>query len=212
VEDDFTAFLHGEGTTSWEPRGTLAFPNFVRQSWFDGRVFRVGNAGAFLEPLEATAIGTAILQARSATHWINEFGAASSSDPADLDEVNTAMRSYICRDSLFIAWHYARGSRWDTPFWRYARRGLTRARHNAIARPHVAAMRPFIAAGRALGGVAFSACDDQAQWDRDILPLLRVFRPYGNFSELNFAQIGHGIGYYDARRRRTRAATAAAVG
>jgi hypothetical protein len=26
--------------------------------------------------------------------------------------------------------------------------------------------------------------------------LLKVFRPFGNFSELNFAQVGHGIGYY----------------
>jgi hypothetical protein len=27
---------------------------------------------------------------------------------------------------------------------------------------------------------------------------LSLYRPFGNFSELNFAQVGHGIGYYDA--------------
>ena len=32
-----------------------------------------------------------------------------------------------------------------------------------------------------------------------VRPLLKLFRPYGNFSELNFAQVGHGIGCYGTR-------------
>jgi hypothetical protein len=33
---------------------------------------------------------------------------------------------------------------------------------------------------------------------REVFPLLRLYRGFGNFSELNFSQVGHGIGYYDA--------------
>ena len=52
--------------------------------------------------------------------------------------------------------------------------------------------------GRGLPGLALSTYDDQDQWDREVFPLMSLNRPFGNFSELNFAQIGHGIGYYAA--------------
>jgi tryptophan halogenase len=205
VEADFTAFLQAEGVSIWEPRGALNFPNFVRRKMFDGRIFRVGNAACFLEPLEATAIGTAIVQIRSAARWIVEQGRGRCADPDEVEDFNIATLSYVCRDSLFIAWHYACGSRWDTPFWQYARRGIERARNSAIARAHLADMQEFVEAGRALPGLALSAYDDQDRWDREVCPLLRLYRPFGNFSELNFAQIGHGIGYYDAARGEGRA-------
>jgi hypothetical protein len=54
--------------------------------------------------------------------------------------------------------------------------------------------------------LALSKYEDQAQWDREVYPLLRLYRPFGNFSELNFAQIGHGIGYYNANRLRAKRA------
>jgi tryptophan 7-halogenase len=67
-------------------------------------------------------------------------------------------------------------------------------------------MEKFIEAGRALPGLALSECEDQDQWEREIYPLLRLYRPFGNFSELNFAQVGHGIGYYGADHDHGRAA------
>jgi hypothetical protein len=63
-----------------------------------------------------------------------------------------------------------------------------------------------VEAGRKLPGLALSACTDQEAWDRDVYPLLTIYRPFGNFSELNFAQVGHGIGYYEARRDKRRTA------
>jgi tryptophan 7-halogenase len=197
VEADFTAFLREEDVSTWEQRGCLDFPNFMRRRMFDGRVFWGGNAACFLEPLEATAIGTAILHVRSATRWIVEYGRNGGGNADAIEAFNRAMRSYVCRDSLFLAWHYACGSRWETSFWQHARGGIERARNSEIARPHVTAMAEFVEAGRALPGLALSAYDDQDQWEREIYPLLRLYRPFGNFSELNFAQIGHGIGYYD---------------
>jgi Tryptophan halogenase len=205
VEADFTAFLQAEGVSTWEPRGALNFPNFVRRRMFDGRVFWGGNAACFLEPLEATAIGTAIVQIRSAARWIAEQGQGRCADPDEVEDFNSATLSYVCRDSLFIAWHYACGSRWDTPFWQYARRGIERARNSPMARAHLADMEEFVEAGRTLPGLALSAYDDQDRWDREVCPLLRLYRPFGNFSELNFAQIGHGIGYYGAARGEGRA-------
>jgi tryptophan halogenase len=196
IAADLTAFLHEEGVVAWEQRATPSFPNFVRRRMFDGRVFWVGNAASFIEPLEATTIGHAIIQVRSATRWILEEGRGRCADPEEVEAFNRLMLSYVCCDSLFVAWHYACGSRWDTPFWRYARRGIERARNNPLARTHLARMEEFIEAGRALPGLALSDYDDQDRWQREVYPLLRLYRPFGNFSELNFAQVGHGIGYY----------------
>jgi 2-polyprenyl-6-methoxyphenol hydroxylase-like FAD-dependent oxidoreductase len=205
VEADFTAFLQAEAVSTWEHRGVLNFPNFVRRKMFDGRIFRVGNAACFLEPLEATAIGTAIVQIRTAANWIVEHRRKRCADPDEVEEFNSVMLSYVCSDSLFLAWHYACGSQWDSPFWQYARRGIERARNNAMARAHLADMEEFVDAGRALPGLEISGYEDQERWDREVYPLLRLYRPFGNFSELNFAQIGHGIGYYEANHGKDRA-------
>jgi Tryptophan halogenase len=202
VEADFTHFLQEEGVPSWDQRGMLNFPNFLHRRMFDGRVFRGGNAAGFLEPLEATAIGSAIVQIRSAARWIIEQGQGRRADPDEVEDFNRATLSYLLRDSLFLAWHYVCGSRWDTPFWHYARRGIERARNCGVARPHLAKMEEFVEAGRALPGLALSKYEDQSQWEREVYPLLRLYRPFGNFSELNFAQIGHGIGYYNANTLR----------
>jgi tryptophan halogenase len=200
VAADFTVFLHQQGVVTWEPRVALSFPNFIRRKMFDGRVFWIGNAASFIEPLEATTIGHAIGQVRSATRWIIEKGQGKFAERDEIEGFNRATLSYMCCDSLFVAWHYACGSRWDTPFWQYARRGIERARNNPLAGAHLADMEKFIEAGRALPGLALSQCEDQDQWDREVYPLLRLYRPFGNFSELNFAQIGHGIGYYKTHR------------
>ena len=42
--------------------GVIPFPNFVHRQMYDGAVARIGNAAAFMEPLEATAIVSAQLQ------------------------------------------------------------------------------------------------------------------------------------------------------
>ncbi|MGK7874242.1 MAG: tryptophan 7-halogenase [Xenococcaceae cyanobacterium] len=196
VEADYTAFLHEEGVHTWDPRGQKNFPNFVCRRVFDGRVFRGGNAACFLEPLEGTAIGTTIVQVRAATRWIVDHGTEGISDFDEIEGFNGATLSSVCRDSLFIAWHYVCGSRWDTAFWRYARRGIERARKSDLAKAHLSYMEKFVEAGRGLPGHALSIWEDQNRWTREVYPLLSIYRPFGTFSELNFAQVGHGIGYY----------------
>jgi tryptophan halogenase len=200
VSADFTEFLHDEGVFSWEQRVAPSFPNFMRRKMFDGRVFWSGNAASFIEPLEATTIGHAIGQVRSATHWIAQEGRGRCAERDEIEAFNRASLSYMCCDSLFVAWHYACGSRWDTPFWQYAQRGIERARKNPLVRAYLPYFEKFIEAGRALPGLALSQYEDQDRWDREVFPLLRLYQPFGNFSELNFAQIGHGIGYYKTLR------------
>jgi hypothetical protein len=197
VEADFTTFLQEEGVLTWDDRGTLNFPNFLRREMFNGRIFRSGNAACFLEPLEATAIGSAIMQVRSATRWIVEHGDERPRHSDEIEALNRLLFSCVVCDSLFLAWHYACGSKWDSAFWQYARQGIARAHAHAVARPHLAYMERFVEAGRVLPGRALAGYEDQDHWDREVYPLLRLYRPFGNFSELNFAQIGHGIGYYE---------------
>ena len=62
IESDFDAFLEADGVAEFEQRAVIPFPNFIHRQIFDGAVARVGNAAAFMEPLEATAIVSAQLQ------------------------------------------------------------------------------------------------------------------------------------------------------
>ncbi|MDA7965161.1 tryptophan 7-halogenase [Ruegeria sp.] len=198
VLEDFDAFLEDEGAEPTEIRVRVSFPNFMRRNWFDGRIFTIGNAASFVEPLEATAIGATIMQVRTAQRWMAEQDRQSPPDKDAVGFANQTMRSYVLRNSLFIAWHYACGSRWDTPFWDLAARSLERAGKHRYLKGHVQAMTDFLDVGRDLPGAKIGACTEQERWEREILPKLTKYVPFGNFSELNFAQVGHGIGYYDA--------------
>ena len=64
VEADFDDFLEADGVPEFEQRAVIPFPNFVHRRIYDGAVARIGNAAAFMEPLEATAIVSAQLQNR----------------------------------------------------------------------------------------------------------------------------------------------------
>ena len=64
VESDFDTFLETDGVSEFEQRAVIPFPNFVHRRMYDGAVARVGNAAAFMEPLEATAIVSAQLADR----------------------------------------------------------------------------------------------------------------------------------------------------
>ena len=75
------------------------FSELHAPDFFHGRIFRIGNAAAFLEPLEATAIGTAIVEVRAATEWMATHGPQSSADPGEIEEHNASLRTYIRRDS-----------------------------------------------------------------------------------------------------------------
>ncbi len=119
VEADFDAFLEAEGVPQWEQRAVIPFPNFVHRRMYDGAVARIGNAAAFMEPLEATAIMSAQLQIGMVLRI--RLHRPAENVERDAAAVSRFLVDNMLRYGLFVGWHYSRGSRHDSEFWRYAR-------------------------------------------------------------------------------------------
>lgn len=196
VAADLDVLLAEEGGRPLTPRRLLPFPNFTRRTFCDGSIMRVGNAASFMEPLEALSIGTVVLQLRSFVQWLR-----SGAQREQLPALNQGLCAYLRRNSLFLAWHYSEGSRFDTPFWRSARQHYAQARKNPALQDDIALFDRFIAAGHDLRIDDLHTMADKEQWVREVFPRLRLYRPFGNFSELNVAQVGHGIGYFATETR-----------
>ena len=118
VESDFDAFLDADGVGDFEQRAVLRFPNFVHRRIYDGAVARIGNAAAFMEPLEATAIVSAQLQIGMILHM--RMNRPAEHLERDVSVVNRFLVNTVLRYGLFVGWHYSCGSRYDSEFWRHA--------------------------------------------------------------------------------------------
>lgn len=119
VEADFDKLLEEDQVTEFEKRAVLQFPNFVHRQIYDGSIARIGNAAAFMEPLEATAIVTAQLQIEMVLHM--RLNRKIESLDGDTEVVNRFLRNNLLCTGLFVGWHYSNGSIHDTEFWRHAR-------------------------------------------------------------------------------------------
>ena len=85
------------------------FKNYVvKDMVIDGRIALNGNRLFFLEPMEATAL-----------HSYIEVATALSNH--GIDRINYHFQKYIREIQNFILWHYSFGSKYDTPFWDYAK-------------------------------------------------------------------------------------------
>jgi len=80
----------------------------------DGRIFLNGNRLFFLEPLEATAIHTSL-------QWARECFTVSVIKERTTQDIVKYIRKHINEIQNFILWHYQFGSKYDTPFWDYAK-------------------------------------------------------------------------------------------
>ncbi len=119
VESDFDSFLESDGVSEFEQRAVIRFPNFVHRQMYDGAVARIGNAAAFMEPLEATAIVSAQLQIGMVLHM--RLNRSAEYLERDAPVVNRFLINKILCYGLFVGWHYSVGSMYETEFWRYAR-------------------------------------------------------------------------------------------
>ena len=119
VESDFDAFLHTDGVSEFEQRSVISFPNFVHRQIYDGAIARIGNAAAFMEPLEATAIVSAQLQVGMVLRM--RLSRSIESLEGDAPVVNRFLINNVLCYGLFVGWHYSGGSKYDTEFWHYAR-------------------------------------------------------------------------------------------
>ena len=119
VESDFDAFLETDGVSEFEQRAVIPFPNFVHRHMYDGAVARIGNAAAFMEPLEATAIVSAQLQIGMVLHI--RLNRSIGNLERDAPVVNRFLVNNMLCYGLFVGWHYSCGSKYDSEFWRHAR-------------------------------------------------------------------------------------------
>ena len=132
VESDFDAFLESDGVSQFEQRAVIPFPNFVHRRIFDGAIARVGNAAAFMEPLEATAIVSAQLQIGMVLQI--RLNRPVEHLERDAPVVNRFLISNMLCYGLFVGWHYSCGSIYDSEFWRHAREH-TWPQHRSAAAP-----------------------------------------------------------------------------
>ena len=180
VEADFDAFLESDGVSEFEQRAVIPFPNFVHRRMYDGAVARIGNAAAFMEPLEATAIVSAQLQVGMVLHM--HLNRSPENVDGDAPVVNRFLVGSMLRYGLFVGWHYSRGSRYDSEFWRHARDKVW-PRHRQAADPEVVgcdALRKFDEMIELLNQPVI----DKADWDRMCaVPLT------------SYAQVSQGLGW-----------------
>ncbi len=134
VESDFDAFLETDGVSEFEQRAVIPFPNFVHRHIYDGAVARIGNAAAFMEPLEATAIVSAQFQIGMVLQM--RLNRSVEYLERDAPVVNRFLVNNMLCYGLFVGWHYSCGSRYDSPFWRRARDHVW-PRHRKAADPRV---------------------------------------------------------------------------
>ena len=162
VESDFDVFLDTDGVSEFEQRAVIQFPNFVHRQIYDGVIARVGNAAAFMEPLEATAIVSAQLQIGMVLHI--RFNRSIEHLDRDAPVVNRFLISNMLRYGLFVGWHYSCGSRYDSGFWRHARDHVW-PRYRKAADPELvgcSALRKFDEMIKLLN----QSVIDKADWNR----------------------------------------------
>jgi tryptophan halogenase len=96
------------------PDGHLIFENYLAKNCFYGeRTILNGNRLSFLEPLEATSTEFYEKVAMVALGHISRG--------VDKEICNGSIRFEMSQIKNFILWHYQFGSKFDTPFWEYAK-------------------------------------------------------------------------------------------
>ena len=92
------------------------FKNYVaKKPIIDDRINLGGNRLFFLEPLESTAIASYLMWARLIWDWIID----KKTTPA---RITNQFHLAAMQTQNFILWHYMYGSKYDTPFWKAARK------------------------------------------------------------------------------------------
>ena len=180
VEADFDAFLETNGVAEFEQRAVIPFPNFVHREIYDGAVARIGNAAAFMEPLQATAIVSAQLQIGMILNV--RLNRPPEHQERDAPVVNRFLVSSMLCYGLFVGWHYHCGSRYDSGFWRHAR-DRAWPQHRKVADPD------------AVDCTALRKFDDMIELlNRPVIDKADWNRMCGGFSLTSYAQMCQGLG------------------
>ena len=198
IDEDFDVFLAEDGVEDARHDQYLQFPNFACRRFFDGALFKIGNAASFLEPLEATAIGVIVRQMTTFSYWplgkLARHGEKVQLRETNVDVLNNYLSKSFQQISLFVAWHYAMGSQFDSPFWRYARsnfdREIDRVEHQSMLgefKEVLARVRRRADPFENFQGISLS--DDVSS---ETAPATDP----GKWEETLLAELGYGIGYF----------------
>ena len=112
VQEDIKEVFKQFNLTPSSKTNSFSFDNYFRKQNFYDRVAYNGNASFFLEPLEATSIDVIIRN----THLSIDFLRGEST----LGEVNIKYQDHLNEIEEMIMLHYLAGSKFNTPFWKFA--------------------------------------------------------------------------------------------
>ncbi len=96
-----------------------SFRNYIaKRPIIDDRVILNGNKLSFIEPLEATSITCYDFWTKGTMQAIMAPG---HNIPQELEKCVLTNAKMIYQNMNFILYHYSQGSKYDTPFWDYAK-------------------------------------------------------------------------------------------
>ena len=205
IETDFEEFLQLEGVTCVGSDKHLHFPNFTQRTFFDGALFKLGNAASFIEPLEATAIGFILNQVEVLSYWplrhLAKLEKRGKLNENDLKVFNRYLLNFACKISIFVGWHYVSGSRFDTEFWQFAKSNFKKEIEKMPNQELIREFRRYLQAGTECPHPIenFSEFSKLAAADPlKITHQLRGADPivFAQWRHLSFAEVGYGIGYF----------------
>jgi tryptophan 7-halogenase len=206
VEKDFDDFFRSEGVVySGEPK-KLSFPNFTQRNLFDGALFKIGNTASFIEPLEATAIGYIVKQVESISCWpLQHFAGLERREELSKDklhEFNQYFFNYGLELSVFIGWHYANASRFDSKFWNFARSNFEREINKLENQEILNGFERFLRLGENsyhptedFSSFVFSTEISQVSFLGNIRNGMYDLS-FNQWPKSSFAEMGYGIGYF----------------
>lgn len=212
IEADFDELFDAESITYTGQPKHLTFPNFTQRSFFDGALFKIGNTASFLEPLEATAIECIIRQVESISYWpLRSFVKLEKREKlsqADLKIFNRHFFNYTCKMSIFIGWHYAMESRFDTKFWQFAKSNFCQEIQKLENKNLVEEFNINLQLGSELphpieNFPEFSAIATDII-NKNIFALLRKeehFKLFAQWPKRSFAEVGYGLGYFSESKQ-----------
>jgi len=107
--NDFTSRFNLDEITD-----SLNFDNYMAKNFYNGsRTILQGNMYGFIEPMEATSVAFYQFICRESWDFIFQLQTAH--------DANNNIRTNMKQLENIILWHYQFGSKFDTPFWEYAK-------------------------------------------------------------------------------------------
>jgi tryptophan halogenase len=188
IETDLNNFLQKENVIPIGESKHLNFPNFTCQTFFDGSLFKIGNAASFLEPLEATALGILYAQIDCASQYLKYLSGASSKrerlDECQLKVLNELLLDIVWKTALFVGWHYVNGSCFNTDFWQFAKSNFKEEIKKLQNSNLLSEFDSYLQSGSKINYLLLFSNSTS------------FIKSFGGFRTASFYEVGYGLGYY----------------